>query len=469
MQHVFLYQQIAHALEQLIRKGALKTGDKMPSLRTVCREHGVSLNTAKQVYLELEKKSLIISRPQSGFFVSRTPVNRLPLPEHSKPSSRNGDKQPEALIKKVYEQMGKPHMTLFSIGVPTDALLPVAKLNKGLLRATRTLADSGTGYEPLAGNEKLRQAIARRAYTWGGKLTAADIVTTAGCMNALSYCLLTLTRPGDTIAVESPVYLGTLQLARSLGLKVLELPTHPVTGIDPDALKKVMHKISVCLLVSNFSTPLGSCMPDEHKKAVVQLMEKYNVPLIEDDLYGELYFGNSRPSSCKTYDESGLVLWCSSISKTLAPGYRVGWVAPGKFREQLLRQKLYHAISSTSITQQVTADFLDSGRYDHHLRRLRSTLHANCMHFTDTITGHFPEGTRISRPQGGLALWVELNKKISTTTLYEQAIRQQISFAPGRMFTLQEQYDHCMRLCIGLEWSERVQQQLKKLGKMVLT
>ncbi len=163
--------------------------------------------------------------------------------------------------------------------------------------------------------------------------------------NSISLALSVIARKGDTIAVESPVYFGILQLANSMGLRVLELPTNPVTGIEPDALRKVLPQINLCLLISNFSNPLGSCMPDEHKKEVVQMLAEYNIPLIEDDLYGDVFFGHSRPKPCKAFDEKGLVLWCGSVSKTLAPGYRVGWIAPGKFKDAVIRQKHIHLIS----------------------------------------------------------------------------------------------------------------------------
>lgn len=331
----------------------------------------------------------------------------------------------------------------------------------------RSLPGNGTAYEEIQGNAKLRTDIARWSFTWGGNLTEEDVVTTAGAMNALSYGMMATTRRGDTIAVESPVYFGILQLAKSLGLKVLELPTHPVTGIDPDALKNVLHKIKLCLLVSNFNNPLGSCMPEENKKAVVHMLAEKEIPLIEDDLYGDVYFGTSRPKPCKAFDTEGLVLWCGSVSKTLAPGYRVGWVAPGKFKQRMIRLKLTHSVSSTTITQQAIADFLENGRYENHLRRMRRTLHCNSLQFIRAIGEYFPECTRVSRPQGGFVLWLELDKKINTADLYTKALQHSISIAPGRMFTLQDQFNHCMRLSYGLQWGGETENALKKLGALV--
>lgn len=467
MKNDFLYVEISNNIAKLIRNEVLKTGDRLPSVRMLCQEHGISMNTAKRVFLELEAQSLIESKPQSGYFVSRLPYQRLPLPAVSKPSQISNSKEPEDLIRKVYANMGTNDFTLFSVGVPSNELLPLAKLNKEMMHATRELRDSGTGYEQLQGNEKLRRMIAARSLSWGGSLHENDLVTTAGGMNALSFCMMALGKPGDTIAMESPCYPGILQLARSLGLKVLELPTHPTTGIEMEALKKAIPRINLCLLVPNFNTPLGSCMPDEHKKEVVSLLAKHNIPLIEDDIYGDLYFGTQRPKCCKSFDKDGTVLWCSSVSKTLAPGYRVGWVAPGKYKEQILKLKLVHAISSSTITQEVVANFLKSGRYENHLRNLRQTLQSNYQHYMHAIAEYFPEGTKTSRPQGGLSLWVELNKTVNAAELFDSAIKQKISIAPGRMFSLQNQFENCMRLSIGLPWSEEVQRKLKVLGRLV--
>tara|TARA_R110000868_G_scaffold134651_2_gene346814 strand:+ start:31002 stop:32138 length:1137 start_codon:yes stop_codon:yes gene_type:complete len=372
----------------------------------------------------------------------------------------------ESLIAKVYTSLNDTRITRFSLGVPENELLPIAKLNKELVNAMRNLKGGGTEYENIQGNQKLRRDIARFTYTWNGNLQEEDIITTAGAMNALSFALMALTKKGDTIAVESPVYFGILQLAKSLGLHVIELPTNPITGVELEALKKVIPKIKTCILISNFNNPLGSCMPETHKKEVVSMLAKYGIPLIEDDLYGDVYFGSNRPKPCKAFDKEGLVLWIGSVSKTLAPGYRVGWIAPGKFKEKIIHQKLIHTVSSTTITQEAIANFLEKGRYENYLRKLRKTLHSNSLHYARAIAEYFPEKTKISNPQGGFMLWVELEEKINTVELYEKAIRQNISIAPGRMSTLQNQFNNCMRLSYGQRWSEHIEDKLKQLGRI---
>jgi DNA-binding transcriptional MocR family regulator len=464
----YRYIRISKAIEHLINKEVLQVGDKIPSIREVCREHGVSMSTALQAFYDLEAKSLIESRPQSGFYVIFSPRKYPRMPSVSQPGKASLASQPDDILQRAFDSIHKKNITLLSLGVPSDDLLPIAKLNKALLNASRQLPGSGTGYEGLEGNIKLRKQIARQAFAWEGRITEKDIITTSGCLNAISHCMLALTKPGDTVAVESPVFFGIIQLVQQLGLRLIEIPTHPSTGIEIDYLKKILNqgKIKLCLLISNFSNPLGSCMPDEHKKEAVRLLEYQNIPLIEDDMYADTYFGARRPKSCKTYDESGNVLWCGSFSKTIAPGYRVGWIAPGKYHKEILRMKTVTGLSSTSLTHEAIADILENGRYENHLRKLRQTLRTNCMQYIRAISEYFPEGTRVSHPEGGFFIWVEFDKKLNVMDLYHDALRQKISIAPGKLFTLGDQFNNCTRLSYALTWDPKLDNTLKILGRL---
>lgn len=465
----FKYLRIAEVIERQILGNTLKMGDKLPSLRTLCREYGVSQNTALNAYYYLEGKMLVEARPQSGYYVSYS-TERIPsVLQKTNPSTIANHGDNELLVSRVYGNLGESGHLALALGTPENELLPIAKLNKALVEATRDLKGSGVASDKVEGNESLRRQIARWAYAMESHLTPEDIITTSGCLNALSFCMMAVAEKGDTVAMESPISFGMLQLAQALGIKVLELPTHPQTGVDLNAFEEALKNKNVraSLLISNFSNPLGSCMPDENKKAAVKLSEKYNKPLIENDLNADVYFGQSRPKSCKTFDTTGIVLWCGSISKTLAPGYRVGWVAPGKLKEKVLRMKLYLTIASTSITQEVIANFLETGRYEHHLRKLRTTLHGNMLKYSQIIGKHFPQGTRASRPQGGFVLWVELPERIDTMKVYERNSRKKISYAPGRIFSLQNQYNNCLRLNYGLLWNKDLEKRLIELGELL--
>ncbi|WP_026632625.1 aminotransferase-like domain-containing protein [Dyadobacter alkalitolerans] len=462
-----LYQKIAKNLEDQILSETLRIGDKLPSIRSIQKIYGVSLNTAIQSFAELESKSLIESRPKSGYFVSKISKRKLPLPSVSELKLPEKGKNTDDLISRVFDILNDKTIRQFSLGIPDKKLLPLAKLNKGIIRAMRQLEGNGTEFEAAQGSVNLKRNIARWSLIFDGKLTEDDIVTTTGTTNAIYQCLLATTRPGDTIATESPVYFGILQLAKSMELNVIELPTHPLTGIEIDALKKVIHKINVCCFTANFSNPMGSLMPDEHKKELVELLTHHNIPLIDDDLFGNLFFSGTRPKPCKVFDQSGIVMWCGGVSKTLAPGYRVGWVAPGRFKDTIIRQKLVQTVTLPSLFQEVIADFMEHGGYDHHLRSLRHTLHTNCLKFQQAIEDYFPQNTKISQPQGGFFLWLELDKRIDTNQLYDTALKHKLSFAPGSMFSQNSNFNNCMRLNFALPWDDSVEHDIKRLGNLV--
>lgn len=462
-----LYIKMAKTIEGQIQQETLQLGDKLPSIRSAQKLYNVSLNTVKQAYLELESRSLIESRPKSGYFVSKSSKRTLALPSIATINKTDHKKTPEELIDKVFGAISNTDITQFALGIPGKNFLPLAKLNKGIINAVKNRNDSGTNYEPVQGNERLRREIAKWAMVLEGKITDDDLVITSGAMNAIYNGLMAVTQPGDAVAVETPAYFGLLQAIKLLGLKAIEVPTHPILGVDLDALKKILPEIAACCFVTNFNNPMGFQMPDDHKKELVRLLTYYNVPLIEDDIYGNLYFGKERPKPCKYYDEAGLVMWIGSVSKTLAPGYRVGWVAPGKFKEKIIRQKIAQTVSNPSLYSDVIADFLEFGRFDHHLRMFRNKLYANYLQIQRAVTTYFPDNTKISQPKGGFMLWLELDNRICTEDLYDAAWSKKINFVPGRIFSQYNQYNNCMRLNYAMEWTDRVESDLEKLGQLV--
>lgn len=464
-----LYLQVADKLEQLIEKEVLKIGDKLPSVRVLSKEQGISMSTAFQAYYHLESKGLIAPRPKSGYYVQFN-SRRLPqMPQACTPVKKASDVSVGDMMFEIFGDMKASDVLRFSIAAPAEGLLPDARLSKALTQALRTMSGHGVQYESVQGNELFRRQIARMSIHWGGALSEDDVVTTHGCMDALKLCLGATTQPGDTIALESPAYCGALQLAHHMGLKVLEVPTSPVTGVDLDYLEKAIprFKIKACLFVTNFNNPLGSCMPDRNKKQLVDILEKFDIPLIEDDIYGDMYFGKERPLLCKTFDKTGNVLLCNSISKSLAPGYRAGWCIPGRYKEQVLRLKQFQTIACTSLTHAAVGLFLENGRYEHHLRTMRKMLHTQCLRYQQAIADYFPEDTCVTRPQGGFVLWIELDKRINTYELFQQAMRKKISIAPGRIFTLQDRYHNCLRISYGTPWSKQVDDAFRTLGKLI--
>ncbi len=463
-----LYQEVADRIEQLIENRALKVGDKLLSVRSLSKEQGISLSTAFQAYYHLEGKGLVEARPQSGYYVKFSPRHTLEVPTCCDPAEKAVPVTIDEMISGVYDDLRSEKLVNFSLGAPAPELLPAAKLNKAVVQALRNSHDSCLNYEHVQGNIELRKQIARQSFNWGGTLGEDDIVVTAGCMEALSLSLKAVTKPGDAVAIESPTYFGIFQVMESLGLKVVEIPTDPTSGIDLDQLEQAIRRFSIkaCLFVCNFNNPMGSCLPDEKKKQLVELLTRKNVPLIEDDIYGELYFGKSRPRTCKVFDTEGIVIQCGSFSKSLAPGYRIGWAIPGRYMERIIRLKRMNSVSTNTLAQSAIALFLENGRYELHLRHLRKALHTQSLKYIQAISQYFPDHTRMTRPQGGFALWLELDRKVDTYALHKRALKQGIGMAPGQIFSSQGKFENCFRISFGLPWSTRVDHGLKTLGDL---
>jgi DNA-binding transcriptional MocR family regulator len=464
-----LYLQVADGIEKMISEDVLQIGDKLPSVRVLSEEYGISMGTAFQAYYHLEGKGLIESRPKSGYYV-RFNFKRFPdLPKSIQPDPVSHEVTVKEMIASIYSDIASQIKMNFAIAVPDTTLLPGAKLNKSVMHALRNSKDQCMGYENTQGNIELRKQIAKLAFNWGGKFKPDDIIVTSGCLEAMNLCLRTVTQPGDTVAVECPNYFGIYQSLENMGLKVVEISSDPVTGIDIDCLQKAIQnfEIKACLVTSNFNNPLGSCMPEENKKKLVEIITRHNIPLIEDDIYGELYFGKSRPRTCKYYDTKGLVMYCSSLSKSLAPGYRIGWTIPGKQIEKAKQVKRISDISSPSLTQSAMAHFLSHGRYEYHLKNLRKALHTQCLKYTQAIIEYFPEGTKLTRPHGGLVLWIELPRKVNAYKLRTEAIKHHISIVPGKILSVCCNYNNFIRISFGKPFNEDMDYGLMMLGKMV--
>lgn len=380
----------------------MQAGDRIPSVRQLRSQLGVSVSTVLEAYRLLESEGLIEARPQSGYYV-RSSYGLPPEPSISTPDAIATPIGIGSLISEILAAACDPNMVpLGGIG-PCPDLLPTLKLNLILAKLARHAGASSNYYDLPPGNEYLRRRIARRSLGWGGSLTTEEIVITCGCMEAINLCLKAVAKPGDAIAVESPMYYGFLQILESLGMKAVEIPTHPRDGISLEALEAAIQTqpIKACLLISNFSNPLGSCILESKKQQLVQMLTQYQIPLIEDDVFGELYFGSSRPKPAKAFDTEGTVLYCSSFSKDLAPGYRVGWTAPGRFKSQIERLKYSSTIANPTLPQLAVAEFLQNGGYDHHLRQLRKTYAAQVQRVSQAVSQFF-----FQRALGSLALQV---------------------------------------------------------------
>ncbi len=464
-----LYLQVADGLEKMIAGEVLRIGDKLPSVRMLSEEYGISMGTAFQAYYHLEGRGLIESRPKSGYYV-RFNHQRFPqLPDPVKPDALSHEVSVKEMIASIYADIAAKDVINFALGVPDPSLLPAAKINKSVVHALRNAKDHCISYEHTQGNIELRQQVAKLSFNWGGKIKPDEVIITSGCLEAVMMSLRAVTNHGDTVAVECPTYFGIYQSIENLGLKVVEIQADPVNGLDLLALQKAIKKfpIKACVAVPNFNNPLGTCMSDENKKKLVDIITQHNIPLIEDDTYGELHFGKQRPRACKYYDTKGLVMYCSSLSKSLAPGYRIGWTIPGKFFEQVKQIKRIQNISSPSLTQAAMAHYLKNGRYEYHLKNLRKALHTQSLRYMQAIIQYFPADTKVSRPTGGFTFWIELNPKVDSFRLRTEAMKHKISIVPGKIFAASIDYSNYIRLSFGKPWNDDADYGLMMLGKLI--
>lgn len=465
------YQEIADQIASLIARGTLRAGERIPSVRKSSTQHKVSAGTVLQAFDQLEARGLIEARPQSGYYVRLQHAGFAPEPKSSAPRTRAVELDVSELVFGVLEQIKHRELVPFGSAFPSPELFPLARLNRMAASAARRLKPWASVDDLPPGNAELRHQIALRYLESGCAVAPDDIVITCGALEAINVSLQALTRPGDTVAIESPTFYSTLQAIERLGLRAVEIATHPRTGIELDALEAAFksHKIKACVLVTTFQNPLGACMPDSNKAALLKLLKRHDVPLIEDDVYAELYFGPARPRPAKAFDRTGLVLHCGSFSKCLAPGYRVGWVAAGRYRTQVERIKLMTTLSTASLPQAAIAAFLQHGAYERHLRHLRHTLAAQCQEMMRAITQYFPPGCRMTRPEGGYMLWIELPKSVDALQLHQLALAEGISIAPGPIFSAQRKYHNCVRLNFGYPWSPRIEKAVKTLGRLATT
>ncbi|AXK37996.1 PLP-dependent aminotransferase family protein [Crenobacter cavernae] len=461
-----LYEKVADEIAGMIASGTFRPGERLPSLREVRMRRQVSMTTVQESFRLLEDRGLIEARPQSGFFVRARqpapPAVSCPCPE---PQPVVTNPLMWRYLRYVAASGGE---TSFACATPAAELYPARALNSLLAQVMRQQPGLLAEYGRSDGLPELCRQIARRTLDWGHALSADDVLITNGCIEALNLCLQAVTQPGDVVAIESPCYFGVLQLLENRGLKGLEIPTDPLTGMSLEALELATRSgdVKAVIVASNFSNPLGALMPEDHKRRLVTMLDARNIPLIEDDVYGDFYFGRERPLPAKAFDRSGNVLYCTSFTKQALPGLRVGWVAGGRYHAQLQMQKFSVSFCTPPLMQAVTAEFLAAGGFDRHMRQLRRTLCRQVRETLEVVQDAFPEGTRLAEPQGGFLLWLELPEGADSRALFDAALEEGIGFTPGQLFSPRDEFSRCLRLSCGFPLTPRREAALRRLGEL---
>jgi DNA-binding transcriptional MocR family regulator len=463
-----LYERLADTIAAQIEAGTYRPGDRIPSVRKLREQHGVSLSTVLEACRLLEDRGLVRARPQSGHYVQAPAGPDRSAPEHAPPSAaaRHVD---AALALRLNLGVGNPQEPTLGAAVQGPELMPIAALNRLLGQALRYQPAACHSYDAPPGSPALRRVVAQRGAETGCVVGPDEIVVTSGAKEAVYLSIRAVTRPGDTVAVTSPTYYALLEVIASLGLKVVEVASHPERGIDLSDLDRALQArpIAALALVSNFSNPTGACMSDDDKRRLVDLLDRHDVPLVEDDVYGDLVFDGPRPRAIKAFDTRGSVLYCSSFSKTLSPGLRVGWAIPGRYQNELELLKLVVNQATAVAPQLAVAGFVESGGFDRHLRRVRRMYQDQMARTIDAVGRHFPAATRMTRPRGGHVLWVQLPGDVDSMELYDAAGRHGIRIAPGPMFSASMGYRSFIRLNTGFPWSAATERKIETLGRLV--
>jgi DNA-binding transcriptional MocR family regulator len=469
-----LYEQVAAKLVRMIESGTLAVGSRAPSVRALSAQLKVSISTVIAAYRLLEARGWLAARPQSGFYVRALRREKVAEPRMSRPPETASAVTVGDMRLLLLTEFGEPGIIALgaSNGAVSDwSTKAVHALMNSISRSQPLLS---AAYASPAGMPSLRQQVARWYVRAGCAIAPEDVVITCGALEAIHLCLRAVTQPGDTVALESPVYWGILQTIEMLGLRALEIPTHPRTGPSLDALEVVLSQnlVKAVVLIPTVHNPLGSIMSEEDRGRLVGLIRKANVALIEDDIYADLGYGPVRARACRSYDEASSaesnVMVCGGFSKTIAPSLRIGWCIPGKWVKEVTRMKAWLNIAAPTLPQLALAQFMEAGHYERHLRKVTSIYHRQVERMSELMAHHFPAETRITRPQGGFLLWAELPERVDSVELHHRAIQNGISICPGTVFSATGKYRNCVRINCGLLWTPQVEQAIPTLARLIV-
>lgn len=441
-----LYLQLANRLKEQIHLGHFKEGEKLPSVRQLSVEHKVSISTIQEAYRVLELEHLVMAKPKSGYFV-QTSKDLPEIPKASKPPQRPMDvsQWEDVLSMLLTNEQGR--LCQFQHAMPNMRAKTLKPLLKNLYDLNKNRAYEGMSYGAIQGDLSLRTQLTRLTAASGCQLHADEFVVTSGCQEALSVCLRAVAKEGDIIAVESPGFYGAMQAIKGANLKVLEIPTDSSSGLSIEALKFALDQwpIKAILVTPTVNNPQGYVMPEDRKQSLYQLAQEYDIAIIEDDIYGDIAFEYPRPKTIKSFDKDGRVMLCSSFSKVLAPGFRVGWIAPGRYINKVMHIKYVSSSMCPTLPQIAIASFIRERSYEKHLRVMRKEYAAARDHLRSGIKQYFPKGTCVSYPEGGFVMWVELPKQYNSEELAHSAKQKGIILAPGQVFSATGKYRNCLR------------------------
>ena len=455
------YQILEDALAGQIAEGRLRSGERLPSVRTLCDRYALAKGTVLHALSRLEARGLIRAKPRSGYYV---------VPRESQASAITRPTAPVAARVSPLLMDLMQHGAAFDLvpGAGGENTQGLEILNRSINRVMRRQrGQSHLYYDDPSGSVILREQLAMRYLRRGCKLTYEDFIVTSGCQNALFLALMATCKAGDVVAVESPGFYGALQLLEQLQLKVIEIPSSPLTGMSVDALQQAAEKwpVKVCIVSPCYSTPAGAVMPDPARKQLLQLAEQQNFAVIEDDIYADTALSYT-PDPLKKLDQTGRVILCSSFSKSLSRDLRIGWISGGRWHQALLQLKLVTQLASPLSVQNGLAEFISNGDYDSHLKRQQKWLRQQSEQLLNHVRG-WTAVTNVEVPEGGLTLWIELEPDRDTSALFSELKSEGVFIAPGALFSTKNKFSNHLRLSFAHPWNDHRQKALSVIGKLL--
>ncbi|WP_158971783.1 PLP-dependent aminotransferase family protein [Paraglaciecola sp. L3A3] len=461
----FKYQQLATHVTGEIQNQTLAAGEPLPALRKFALQHQVSLATATKTYEWLQSQGLIVAKAQSGFYVKgHSSIKPLSQPRLKSVSIKH---DPSDVIFEILQNALTFDRVGLSSGYLDESLRPSLELQRSLKRTAKIANLTANSYGHTQGEVKLRNAIVDIMRQRQCSINTEQIIVTNGCLEAINLVLGQVSEVGDTVAIFTPCYSGLLTALKHAKRQVLEIPCGP-EGPDMVHVAELFSqgKFTTLLFSAIASNPIGFSLPRKTKKQLALLAKQYQTYIIEDDTFGSLDYRQGTTEPAYAYDHAGYIVYCSSFSKDLAPNMRLGWIASKPLMPGLMRHKVALNITCNMPCQLAMADYLFSESYSAHIRKLTTTLQQQVLKLQTCVLQHFPAGTRVSQPQGGFFLWVELPHQIKTMEIYNLAVQENICFMPGHTFSMSGQYEHCLRLSINQIWHSDLEQAVCRLGEI---
>jgi 2-aminoadipate transaminase len=465
-----LYRQVAQQISELIQSGVLSPGCRLPTVRQLAADHGLTRLTVQSGYAELQAQGLIESYVGRGTFVSGRaqtfPTGNPHLAALRQPPVEPAAWRSRGLLSELVRLIEQPEILSFAQAIPAASTYPVRELQQAFHHILRQ--PDALNYGPIQGEVELREQVSRMLLERGIAAPPDSVLISAGAQQGIDVSLRALARPGDVILTEEPIYPGIVELARVHGMRVVTIPMDEGGILDGELEAAcAAHHPRLLYTVPTFHNPTGVSLDPQRAGNIMAVARAYDMLILEDDVYGLLSFEDPAPLPLKAQDRSGQVVYITSFSKSLAPGLRLGAVvAAPDLLPDLAAAKQSSDLICSSLLQRVLATYLRRGHFAPHLQQVRALYKERrdaLLHALD----HYLPGCACTRPGGGLSVWVTLPDDIDEFDYCNEATSRGVSVARGQAFFVEPKSHGYMRLSFGSHTGEQIEQGVGVLGNLL--